>query len=201
MYFVEENIGKEPTVKFPVIQEKIVVRLRSLYYSTIYQSLRKSFTPCVYYAFGYWLFGSYMVQRLENFLNLTSDMKIYSLWSILVMNPMLNIYVWILMAQIQSGMILMQEIFSIKLSEEMHFPISVDQMKTTDSKMIDPNAMYSNTSNMVTLVDALSNIDIPLIQKLAAWDLYTITFSDCLERRKIIYILSVPGKEFFIYFK
>lgn len=170
-------------MQFPVIQECILVRLRSLFYATLYDSLRKSLTPCLYYILGYWLIGGYIGGKCDRFLSSTLDQQIYSIWSI-VSSPLLLMYTWLLMAQIQSGMLLMQEIFSIILSEEMHFPICHDAA-TLESC---PNDRH------VTLVDALSNVDVPLIQKLAAWDLYTITFSGCFERRKVIYTLSVPGK-------
>lgn len=181
-HFVQENLRKELSVKFPVIQERVLVQLRSLFYSTLYGMLRKSLTVCLYYIIGYWMIGSYFGEKFAYLFSSSLDKEIYSTWSIIT-NPSLIIYTWLLMAQIHSGMFLMQEIFSIVLSEEMHFPICPD-LTSTES---------SSDNRKVTLVDALSNINVPLIQKLAAWDLNTIAFNCCFERRKVIYILSVPG--------
>lgn len=179
-HFFKENLRQEPDVEYPIIQEKKLIKLRSLLYSTLYKSLLKSFVPSICYAFGFWIFGDIVNQRIARFFDLEVDTSLSSFFSVLT-NIRILFYSWILSSQILSNMNLMQKFFSILLAEEMQF-------------VIEKNPVVEEGQKEVTLVDALSMSQVPVIQNLAALDLYNMTGTMAAGRRKEIYSLSIPGK-------
>uniref|UniRef100_A0A1I8Q0Z8 Nucleoporin Ndc1 n=1 Tax=Stomoxys calcitrans TaxID=35570 RepID=A0A1I8Q0Z8_STOCA len=178
-HFFKENLRQEPEVEYPIIQENKLVKLRSLLYSTLYKSLMKSFVPSMCYALGFWIFGDIVNRRLARFFDLEVDTGLSSLFSVIT-NVRLLFYSWILSSQILSNMNLMQKFFSILLGEEMHF-------------VIEKNPVAKEGENEVTLVEALTMNQVPVIQNLAALDLFSMTGSMASGRRQQIYALSIPG--------
>ncbi|XP_075154213.1 nuclear division cycle 1 [Haematobia irritans] len=179
-HFFKENLHQEPEVEYPIIQEKKLVKIRSLLYSTLYKSLMKSFMPTICYAFGFWILGGMVNRRLARFFDLEMDTGLSSFFSV-VTNVRLLFYAWILSSQILSNMNLMQKFFSILLAEEMEFAIEKNKVVMEGQK------------EEVTLVEALTMCQVPIIQNLAALDLFSITSTKAAGRRKQIYALSIPG--------
>lgn len=180
-HFVKENLKQEPEVEFPIIQENKLVKIRSLLYATLYKSLIKSFGPTLCYAVSYWLLGGFINKRLARWYDIEQDDNLNSFFSI-ACNLRLLFYTWILSSQILSNMHLMQKFFSILLAEEMCFVIDKNPVVTQE-----------DGQQEITLVDALSMQQVPVIQSLAALDLYTIGLNPLKARRQSIFSLSVPG--------
>ncbi|XP_073817622.1 nuclear division cycle 1 [Musca autumnalis] len=178
-YFFKENLRHEPEVEYPIIQENKLVKLRSLLYSTLYKSLMKSFVPSICYAFAFWIFGDIINARFARFFDLEVDTSLSSFFSVLT-NLRILFYSWILQSQILSNMNLMQKFFSILLAEEMQF-------------FIEKNPVVTEGQKEVTLVEALTMSQVPIVQTLAALDLFNMAGTSAANRRKEIYALSLPG--------
>lgn len=179
-HFFKENFYQEPKVEYPILQEKKLVKIRSLLYFTLYNSLLKSFGPTLCYALAYCLFSGFVNIRLCRVFR-TEMEESYTSFFAIITNLRLLFYAWILFAQILSNMHLMQNFFSIFLSEEIEFAIEKNPLKKEDEKE-------------VTLVEALGMDQVPVIQNLAALNLYTIASSHLPARRQEIFSLTVPGK-------
>lgn len=179
-YFIKEYLTQEPIIEFPIVQEHRLVRLRSLFYSTIYTSMLKSFIPTLGFALTYWLLGNIIGNRLASLLQVDMDDSLNSLLGIAT-NVRLILYAWILCSQILSNMHLMQHLFATFLSEDMCFPI-------------ERNPMLAEGCMEVTLVDALGVNQVPVVQTLAALYLYNVAVGKQANIRQEIFSLSIPGK-------
>uniref|UniRef100_A0A034W4Q1 Nucleoporin Ndc1 n=1 Tax=Bactrocera dorsalis TaxID=27457 RepID=A0A034W4Q1_BACDO len=180
LHFTRENLHTDPELEFPIIQELMLVRIRSLIYRTLYNSLLKSFTPTICFALAYWLIGGIINRYFAVVFALDVDETALSFISIAV-NLRLLFYGWILAAQILSNMHLMHCFFAIHLSEEVAF-------------IIERKPVLCGTGiEEITLVDALNSSFVPVVQNLGARDLYNLSSNKMDARRKEIFALSVPG--------
>lgn len=179
-HFVKENLRQEPEIEYPILQEKKLVKIRSLLYSTLYKSLIKSFIPTLCYALGYCCLGGFVNRRIARFFGTELEESLFSFFNVAT-NLRLLFYAWILSAQILSNMHLMQKFFTIFLAEEMSF-------------IIQKNPLMAEGEKEVTLVDALAMSQVPVIQNLAALNLCNIASSPLPSKRQDIFVLSVPGK-------
>ncbi|KAL9897784.1 nuclear division cycle 1 [Glossina fuscipes fuscipes] len=182
-HFCKANLKQEPEAEFPNIQQASIVRLCALH-SILYKSLLKSFMPCLYYTFIYWLLGHYGNERLALLFGMDLEENYISFFST-VTNLRLLFYAWILSSQILSNMQLMQKLFSIFLTQEMEFVIEKAQL-------VCPN-LETKADKDVTLVEALATTQVPIIQKLGALQLQTMGNSSMISKRSAIYNLSIPG--------
>uniref|UniRef100_A0A1A9WU74 Nucleoporin Ndc1 n=1 Tax=Glossina brevipalpis TaxID=37001 RepID=A0A1A9WU74_9MUSC len=183
-HFCKENLKQEPEAEFPIIQESLFIRLRSLLYSTLYTSLFKSFMPCLYYTFGYWLLGRYTNECFASLFGMDLEEDYLSFLSI-VINLHLLFYAWMLSSQILGNMHLMQKLFSILLTQEIEFVVEQNQLTCISAEI--------KTEKDITLVEALAATQIPIIQKLAALQVQTMGNSSSISKRSAIYNLSIPG--------
>lgn len=179
-HFVKENLRQEPEVEYPILQENKLVKIRSLLYSTLYNSLLKSFVPTLCYAFGYCILGGFVNRRLASFFGVELEESISSFFAVAT-NLRLLFYAWILSSQILSNMNLMQKFFSIFLAEEMQF-------------VIEKNPVVTEGQKEITLVEALGMSQVPVVQNLAALNLFNMGSSHLTSKRQEIFALSVPGK-------
>lgn len=181
VYYFIRNQSEKLILSFPVIQQPRYLQIRAHLYSVIYRSLFKSFVPTLTYVSFYYTFNCfYFRYKLANMfqsVSLADESSLGALYSVL-MDVRLILYCWILSSQILSNMNLMQVLFHIFLTEYRKFPVE----KST----------LANDSQ-VTLVEALACEKIPIIQQLAALDLFTIAESCDPSRRARLYALSVPG--------
>uniref|UniRef100_A0A1B0FH91 Nucleoporin Ndc1 n=1 Tax=Glossina morsitans morsitans TaxID=37546 RepID=A0A1B0FH91_GLOMM len=182
-HFWKANLKQEPEAVFPNIQQASVVRLRSLH-SILYKSLVKSFMPCLYYTFIYWLVGHYGNERFALLFGMDLEENYFSFFSC-VTNLRLLFYAWILSSQILSNMHLMQKLFSIFLTQEIEFVIEKAQLACP--------SLDIKADKDVTLVEALATIQVPIIQKLGALQVQTMGNSSRISKRTAIYNLSIPG--------
>ena len=179
-HFVKENLRQELEIEYPILQETKLVKIRSLLFATLYKSLIKSFIPTLCYALGYCFLAGFVNRRLARFFDMELEESLFSFFNVAT-NLRLLFYGWILSAQILSNMHLMQKFFSIFLAEEMNF-------------VIEKNPLLADKSKEITLVEALAMNQVPVIQNLAALNLYTLASSPSPSKRQDIFALSVPGK-------
>ncbi|XP_062558395.1 nucleoporin Ndc1-like [Armigeres subalbatus] len=179
-YFVRIQ-SEKTSLSFPVVQQPRYQQIRSHLYSIIYRSLFKSFVPTLVYVSFYYTFNCfYLRYKLANMFHgvvLAEESSLGALYSVL-MDIRLVLYCWILSSQILSNMNLMQVLFHIFLTEYRQFPVEK------------PTVL---NDSQITLVEALACEKIPVIQQLAALDLFTIAESCNPSRRARLYALSVPG--------
>ncbi|XP_017492313.1 PREDICTED: nucleoporin Ndc1 [Rhagoletis zephyria] len=180
LHFAKENLRKDPELEFPIVQELLWVRIRSLVYRTLYHSMLRSFTPTISFGLVYWLIGGIITSYFADAFGVDVDESMQSFFAIAV-NLRLLFYGWILAAQILSNMHLMQHFFAIQLSEEVTFVI--------ERKPV----LCGVGIEEITLVDAINSPLVPVVQNLGARDLYRISSNKAESRRKEIYALSVPG--------
>ncbi|XP_055907094.1 nucleoporin Ndc1 [Eupeodes corollae] len=178
-FFAKENLKHESEIEFPIIQENKLIKIRSIVYSTLYNSLLKSLGPTFGFAFLYWIVGPSLNRTLANFFTCEVDETFNSLFSILT-NVRLLFYSWILCSQILSNMELMRQFFSFLLAEEMHF-------------VIEKNPVVAASRTEVTLVEALALREVPVVQQLACLDLYNLASGKAANRRQEVFALSIPG--------
>nr|XP_029712592.1 nucleoporin Ndc1-like [Aedes albopictus] len=181
VYYFIRNQSERLVLSFPVIQQPRYLQIRAHLYSVIYRSLFTSFVPTLtyvsfYYTFNCFYFRYKLAGMFQN-VTLAEESSLGALYSVL-MDLRLILYCWVLSSQILSNMNLMQVLFHIFLTEYRPFPVE----KTS----------LANDSQ-VTLVEALACDKIPIIQQLAALDLFTIAESCDPNRRARLYALSVPG--------
>lgn len=179
-YFIKNKLEK-PCLNFPVIQQSRYQQIRAHLYSMVYRSLFKSFVPTLTYVSFYYTFNCfYFRYKLANAfhgVSLAEESSLGALYSVLT-DVRLVLYCWILSSQILTNMNLMQVLFHIFLTEHRQFLVE--------------RTSLANDSQ-VTLVEALACEQIPIIQQLAALDLFTIADSCDPTRRSRLYALSVPG--------
>ncbi|XP_067619267.1 nucleoporin Ndc1 [Eurosta solidaginis] len=180
LHFTTENCRTDPDLELPIIHELMLVRVRSLVYGTLYNSLQRSFTPTIIFGHIYWLVGGVMNRYLAGVFSVDVDETMHTFFAT-AGNVRLLSYGWILAAQILSNMHIMQHLFAIQLSEEVAFAIERRPV------------LCNIGTEEITLVDALNSNLVPVVQKLGARDLYNIANNKVDERRKEIYALSVPG--------
>nr|XP_029716587.1 nucleoporin Ndc1 [Aedes albopictus]XP_029716588.1 nucleoporin Ndc1 [Aedes albopictus] len=181
IYYFIRNQSERLVLSFPVIQQPRYLQIRAHLYSVIYRSLFTSFVPTLtyvsfYYTFNCFYFRYKLAGMFQN-VTLAEESSLGALYSVLT-DLRLILYCWVLSSQILSNMNLMQVLFHIFLTEYRPFPVE----KTS----------LANDSQ-VTLVEALACDKIPIIQQLAALDLFTIAESCDPNRRARLYALSVPG--------
>lgn len=179
-YFIKNKVDK-PSLNFPVIQQCRYQQIRAHLYSMVYRSLFKSFFPTLTYVSFYYTFNCfyfrYKLASIFHGVSLAEESSISALYSVLT-DIRLVLYCWILSSHILTNMNLMQVMFHIFLTEQREFPIE--------------RTSLANDSQ-VTLVEALACDQIPIIQQLAALDLFTIAESSAPSRRSRLYALSFPG--------
>ncbi|XP_058811993.1 nucleoporin Ndc1-like [Topomyia yanbarensis] len=181
VYFFIKNKTEQASLNFPVIQLTRYQQIRAQLYYIIYRSLFKSFVPTLIYASFFYTFNCvyfrYKFVALFNGVSLAEESSLASFYAILS-DFRLLMYCWILSSQILSNMDLMQALFHIFLTEYREFPLEKSSL-ATDCE--------------VTLVEALTNKQILIIQQLAASNLFNIA-EDCdRTRRTRLYALSIPG--------
>ncbi|XP_037953144.1 nucleoporin Ndc1 [Teleopsis dalmanni] len=179
LHFFSENLRKEPHIEFPIIEEKKFVQMRSTLYSTLYKSIVETLAPMLCLATCYWLFGSCINKRVAHIIKAEVDESLLT-FSAILLNVRLLLYTWVLSAHIISNMHIMERFFVIFLCEDKEF--SVDKCKS---------AFAYDTA--LTISEALAATNVPVIQMLAAKDLYNVSKNKSIERRGRVFALSVPG--------
>ncbi|XP_055586931.1 nucleoporin Ndc1-like [Uranotaenia lowii] len=183
-FFVKNNRtvdDKASFVSFPVIQQPRYQQIRANLYSIVYHSMFKSFVPTlIYVSFFYTFCCLYFRYKLAALFQGTvlAEESFLGAFYTTVSDVRLVVYCWILSSQVLSNMNLMQVLFHIFLTEYRTFPVE----KST----------ISNDAE-VSLVEALACDKIPIVQQLAALDLFTIADSCDVSRRIRLYALSIPG--------
>lgn len=164
-YFVREKMKLKQDAQFPLIQQSRFLRIRQELYSTLYRSLKISITPTLIYVGCGIVFMPFFKDRIAD----------YSLdYSLLIHNWNLIIYVWILASQILSNLHLMEQLFVIFLTETTQFAIE-------------------DSNGSLTISDAMAIEQFQIIQELASFDLYSLSYNSDKSRRRQIYSLSIPG--------
>lgn len=171
--FVRERVRKDSRITFPVIQQTRYMKIRDNLSRILFDSLREAFLPTLAYIVGCCLLGGVFLSNVAQIFGLhyTGDYHLF--------DGLLFCYLFVLSAQILSNMRLMDFLFVTLLTECFEFPI-------------ENNVQPYEERSEILLVEALAVQHVPIVQELAALDLYTLAHRQP-ERRQQIFQLSVPG--------
>uniref|UniRef100_A0AAG5CRC2 Nucleoporin NDC1 n=1 Tax=Anopheles atroparvus TaxID=41427 RepID=A0AAG5CRC2_ANOAO len=170
--------------EFRLVLLRKIVQFRNSFYIVLPESMRKSFAVSLMYLSFYFMFsllcrykiasllGGVRVQEVSfiyNFYNIATDLR-------------LLLYSWLQISLILSNMNLMHVLFRIFLIEPKEFSIEA-------------RAFQGPPVHEPMLADALAYKKIPLVQQLAAEDLFLMADAekDQKLRRNQLYLLTNPG--------
>ncbi|XP_050069298.1 nucleoporin Ndc1 [Anopheles maculipalpis] len=178
-YFAREQ-PNPGAVDFPIILLPKVAQYWNNLSSALSKSMRKSFVGMFLYMCFYYTFSCLFRHRLAAFLGgakLQDGSTLYSFCNI-VMDVRLLVYTWLFSALILSNINLMHVLFRIFLTEPQNFSLETSVFQANDDPL---------------LADALAYKQIPIVQQLAADDLFTVAEAQSNVRRKQLFALTVPG--------
>lgn len=160
VYYFIKNKQERSSLSFPIIQQPRYQQIRAHLYSIIYRSLFHSFTPTIVYVSFFYTFSCvylrYKFADLFQDVALREESSLGSLYATIT-DTRLMMYCWILSSQILSNMNLMQVLFHIFLTEYKEFPLEKSSLAEDAT---------------VSLVEALASVQMPIIQQLAALNLF-----------------------------
>uniref|UniRef100_A0A182W3L3 Nucleoporin NDC1 n=1 Tax=Anopheles minimus TaxID=112268 RepID=A0A182W3L3_9DIPT len=177
-YFVREQ-PNPGAVDFPIILLPKVAQYWNNLSSVLTQSMRKSVVGMFIYMSVYYTFSCLFRQKLASLfgVGLQGDSTLYCFCNI-VMDVRLLVYTWLFSALILSNIHLMHVLFRIFLTEPQNFSLETSIFQTNDEPL---------------LADALAYKQIPIVQQMAAEDLFAIAEAQDNIRRKQLFALTVPG--------
>ncbi|XP_035901872.1 nucleoporin Ndc1 isoform X1 [Anopheles stephensi] len=178
-YFAREQ-SNPGAVDFSIILLPKVAQYWNNLSSALTKSLRKSFVGMFIYMSFYYTISCLLRHRLASFLGgakLQDDSTLYSFCNI-VMDVRLLVYTCLFSALILSNINLMHVLFRIFLNEPQHFSLETSVFHANDEPL---------------LADALAYKQIPIVQQLAADDLFVVAEAQSNVRRKQLFALTVPG--------
>ena len=173
-YFFRQFVGKQKKITFPIIQQSHFIEIKTNFYSVLLKSLKEAIIPTLGFVASCYIIGDVLVYNVTKIFNLQIELNSS------VIDLQLVWYLFVISLQILSNMYFIDFLFNIFLTEHKQFPIESNATAVFD------------TEKDVTLVEALSAMKTPIVQQLAALDLYNMSLSNKL-RRKQVYALSVPG--------
>ncbi|XP_053679414.1 nucleoporin Ndc1 [Anopheles nili] len=179
-YFFVRGHSNLGAVDFPIMLLPKGTQYWNKLISTFTESMRKTIVALLIYTSCYYTFSMLFRSKIASLaggVQLQDVSVVYSFCSIL-MDVRLMIYTWLFLVLILSNMNLMNALFRIFLNEPQMFSIET-------------SIFHSNVEPM--LADALGYKQIPIIQQLAAEDLFTVSDTLCSGRRKELFALTVPG--------
>lgn len=179
-YFFLREQQNPDAVDFPIILLPKVAQYWNNLSSVLTKSMRKSVIGMFIYFSFYYTFSCLFRHKLASVLGgarLQEESTLYSFCSI-VMDIRLLVYTWLFSALILSNINLMHVLFGIFLAEPQNFRIETSAFQANDEPL---------------LADALAYKQIPIVQQLAVEDLFAIAEAQCLNRRKQLFSLTVPG--------
>lgn len=164
-YFFVRVYIKDKKLDFPVIQQRKLLQLKGNVVPMLGKARRRSFWPVLYYVIFYYIWG-------ENFCDsLTTDLGINITQN--AVGVLTYSYAWLLGAIYFFNMNLMRFLFNVFLTEPIEFPLE-------------------KSEEILTLQEAITSNNLPLIQHLACLDLYSLSFWSP-DRRQVLFSLSHPG--------
>lgn len=156
---------KDKKLEFPVIQQRKLLHLKGNVLPLLDNSRRKSMAPTFYFIFFYYIWGGSLKDFITSAfgLNVTQNSVGFLTY----------FYAWLLGAIYFFNMNLMRFFFNMFLTEAIEFPLE-------------------KSGDVLTLQEAITSDNLPLIQHLACLDLYTLSFWSSA-RRQVLFSLSHPG--------
>lgn len=164
-YFFVRVYVKDKKLDFPVIQQSKFLQVKGNVLYLLDKARRRSTWPTLYFISFYYFCTYYF-----------SNSMIGDRDSPLTENTigfLTCFYAWILGAIYFFNMNLMRFLFNMFLTEPIEFPLE-------------------KTQEVLTLQEAISSDNLPLVQHLACLDLYLLSFWS-QERRQVLFSLSHPG--------
>uniref|UniRef100_A0A336KX35 CSON000823 protein n=1 Tax=Culicoides sonorensis TaxID=179676 RepID=A0A336KX35_CULSO len=167
-YFTSKR--QTDSIEFPVISQTKYVRIKSAIQDVLMKSLMDSIFPSVLCALAVTTFMGVGIwsKSMEN------D-KIFGL----IIDYRLYFYTWLLFAHISCILASLKSVFEIVFTEYQQFPIEKRSLALNDTSL--------------TLADGLLYTKIPIIQTLAALDLFVLSKDFNVARRKELFSLSSIG--------
>ncbi|GLV43908.1 Nuclear division cycle 1 [Carabus blaptoides fortunei] len=169
-YFVKRSLSDEKSILFPVIQQRKLLTIKSNIVRKLNQAMNEAVWPTLYFIVIYYYRGTIVRDwYIDNF-KLTLANEPISLLD----SSVLLIYAWLFSTLFIFTMLSMRLFFEVFLTEHWMFPIQCE------------------LSHVLTLNEALSMNNIPIIQHLACLDLYMLALWNPV-RRQQLFTLSQPG--------
>lgn len=171
-YFVKRSLTDEKSIIFPVIQQRKLLTVKSNIVLKLNQAMREAVWPTLYFVLIYYYRGTAVRDWYMGNLGLTLANEPISFFD--MFSSFLLIYAWLFSTLFIFTMLSMRLFFEVFLTEHWMFPIECEY------------------SHVLTLKEALSMNNIPIIQHLACLDLYMLALWNPM-RRQQLFTLSQPG--------
>uniref|UniRef100_A0A182N9U4 Nucleoporin NDC1 n=1 Tax=Anopheles dirus TaxID=7168 RepID=A0A182N9U4_9DIPT len=179
-YFSLHGQFNPGAVDFPIILLPKAVQYWSSVRRVFSEALRKSAICMFIYMSFYYTFSFLFRHKIAAFLGgarLQESSTVYSFCST-VMDVRLLMFTWLFSVLILSNMNLMHVLFRIFLTVPQQFRIETSAFLSNDEPL---------------LADALAYKQIPIVQQLAAEDLFSVAETQSSGRRKQVFALTIPG--------
>lgn len=164
--------------RFPVIVQSKSVRLQRRIYATLPTLIVDSIWSTLYYMIGYYFLGSYCREALLSMFSMRTEYEPLDTISKLL-NMRLMSQLWLHQFMFALTISITYLLFEIHLTEWIGFKLYA-------------SGVHSGNGSVITLIDALSMHEVPLMQHLAYFDLFTLAQKQ-QRRRKMLFTLSQPG--------
>lgn len=156
--------GIKETLAFPVIQQSKYSKIKAHLYKNVWDSFLDTIFPTLTCCV---LIGGCMGAWTKTF-----DLSF-------LLEIRLICYTWLLFAHINCSLLMYRSVFEVVFTDCIEFPIERQSIVAVDTSL--------------TLAEALQSNKFPLIQLLAAQDLYNLSDDYNATRRRQLYALSIIG--------
>lgn len=165
LYFFVRIYIKDKKLDFPVIQQRKLLQLKCNVVSLLGKARSRSMWPVLYFIIFYYIWGNSFCKFLsDNFgMNVTEN----------AVGFLTYFYAWVFGGIYFFNMNLMRFLFNVFLTEPIEFPLQ-------------------KSEDVLSLQEALSSDNLPLVQHLACLDLYLLSYGS-QSRRQVLFSLSHPG--------
>lgn len=165
LYYFMNMYRSDKKIKFPVVHQYKLLQFKTQLIPVIQKCKSDALWPTVYFTILYYFLGA----PIKNFISKTFIIKIENESSIFI-----YLYCWIFISLYFIKLRLMSLFFELFLTEPVYFP--VESIQKDD----------------LILANALAVQKIPIVQHLACYDLYMLSYW-CPNRRSQVYAVSQPG--------
>lgn len=165
LYFFVRVYIKDKKLDFPVVQQRKWLQLKGNVLGLLGKARKRSFWPVVYFSGFYYFWGQSFCDQLTAGLGFKITRNYVGFLSFF--------YAYILSVIYFFNMNLMRFLFNLFLTEPIEFPLEKNE-------------------EVLTLQEAISSTNLPLVQHLACFDLFLLSFWSP-SRRQVLFSLSHPG--------
>lgn len=171
-YFLKTNYSQEVNIIFPVIQQRKFLTVKSNMLTKLRQAANEAIWPTLYFIILYYYKGVQLREWITYNSGLSLEKDPIDIFDFV--NSPLLLFSWLFSTLFIYTILCMRLYFEVFLTEQWMFPIE------------------SESPHILTLKEAVSMNDFPIIQHLACLDFYNLAIWD-MTRRQQLFTLSQPG--------